>query len=116
MILKIEKLGHVVTKAHTKLLVLKQECQKLKQEVAAPDATNTAGRMVLPQPDESTKDEPGDLVAQEHALPSSSHTLGTQLRGANPTLLVTRTRQVKRTDVPGRRGRHGPHREAARGA
>ena len=63
---KIEKQGHVAAqsriKADTefeKLLELKQEYQKLKQEVVAPDITDnsTAEPTVLPQPD-AVADEP----------------------------------------------------------
>ena len=66
--------GHVATQARTKadneldkLLVLKQEYHKLKQEVSAPDVTNPAENLVLPQPetvaDEAAKAELNELLA-----------------------------------------------------
>ena len=71
-----------------KLLTLKQEYQKLKQELEALTVTSTAEPVVLPKPastaeplalpqpetvtDESTKVELNEPLAQEHACLASS--------------------------------------------
>ena len=72
---KIEKQGHVAAQADSefqKLLELKQEHRKFKQEMTAPPVTSTTEALVLPQPeavaDEPSKAEQNDFLAQEHAL------------------------------------------------
>ena len=72
---KIEKQGHVAAQADSefqKLLELKQEHRKFKQEMTAPPVTSTTEALVLPQPeavaDEPSKAELNDFLAQEHAL------------------------------------------------
>ena len=71
-----------------KFLDLKQEHQKLKQEMAAPDFTSSTENMVLPQPeavtDEATKAELNALLVQEQALQESRRRLALNF-AAKPT-------------------------------
>ena len=92
--LKIQKQGHVATQARMKadtefdkLLTLKQEHQKLKQELAVRTVTSTAEAVA----DEPTKAELNELLAQEHALQAARRRLVMNF-AANPTLLVRRRR------------------------
>ena len=103
---KIEKQGHVAAQARIiadtefeKVLVLKQEYQKLKQEMTAPN--NSAENVVLPQPeavtDEATKAELNELLAEELALQAACVRLALSF-ATNPTH-TDRSRQAKRTSL-----------------
>ena len=80
-----------------KLLELKQEFQKLKQEMTASHVTDTvaAEPLVLPQleavADESTKADLHALLAQGHATQAARRRLAANF-ATNPTLLVRRRR------------------------
>ena len=77
-----------------KLLELKQEHPKLKQEMTAPDLANSAENIVHPQPeavtDGAAKADLNDL-AQEHALQTVRRRLATNF-ATNLTLWTARAR------------------------
>ena len=109
---KIEKQRHAASpprmkaeKEFEKLLALKQEYQKLEQDLEAHTVTSTAEPLVPPQPvgtaallalpqpetvtDESTKAELNQLLAQEHALRAASKRPALNF-AANPALMARR--------------------------
>ena len=76
-----------------RLLELKQEFQKLKQEMTAPDVTDTSAvEPSVPEAvaDEPTKAELNALLAQEHAIQAARRRLAANF-APNPALLCPTT-------------------------